>query len=71
MLDVMSDRKLPSKSTGRTVTEAEVDARTPEQERHRWQNKMFFATSKITPEGITEAIIDRAANEEKQKKQGP
>jgi hypothetical protein len=31
---------------------------------------MFFPTSKITPEGIAQAIIDRAAIEEKQKKQG-
>lgn len=56
----MSDRKQPSRSTGRRITEAELDARTPEEERRRWQGKLFFDTSKQSVEEIATDIRDDA-----------
>jgi hypothetical protein len=53
----MSDKERPSKSKGRRISEAEIDARSYDEELRRWRGKLFFNTSATTVDEIAQRIL--------------
>ena len=51
----MNGKKRPSR--GRRPTEAEIDARTPEDELKRWRGKLFFDTNATTADEIAQELL--------------
>lgn len=52
-------------SKGRRVTEGEIDARTPDDERKRWRGKLLFDTNATTDEIVREILRTQEGKSER------
>ena len=55
----MTDREKPSRLRSRRVTEAEIDARSHDENVKRWKRKFFFDTSKQSVDEIATELQSR------------